>query len=336
MKSSDIMIENILSKLDTDRYADLSIEELRVLYEIDESCDKKLSDYIDIRDNYNDFCKMFGRKQVARSFDEINLNTIAYIGNLFIDRRLQTHNLKYVLGSLIGNNRIANLENLEIVYGYLFVSDINEYYSMLSNLRVVKLLCVTLLDDSCIDLSFIEKVESMDLNINNLQNLKYPNKVNSLVINAPNEKNSNLHFPSNLKKLEIKYLENAKGIVFPNSLESLSLNNLECAKGLVLPNNLKDLYLHNLKSTKNLVLNNGLEILELSSIKELDGIVFPNSIKGLDIRNVHNLNDLVLPTSIEKIHINNYELGKKYNLTNIDILIFDKLNEDYKVKKLNI
>ena len=330
------MIEDVLNKLDNDRYADLSVEELRVLYEIDESCDKKLSDYIGTRDNYNDFCKMFGRKHIACSFDEINLNTIAYIGNLFIDRRLPTYNLRYVLGSLIGKNRIANLENLEIVYGYLFVSDINEYYSMLSNLRVVKLLCVTLLDDSCIDLSFIEKVESMDLNINNLQNLKYPNKVNSLVINAPNEKNSNLHFPSNLKKLEIKYLENAKGIVFPNSLESLSLNNLECAKGLVLPNNLKDLYLHNLKSTKNLVLNNGLEILELSSIKELDGIVFPNSIKGLDIRNVHNLNDLVLPTSIEKIHINNYELGKKYNLTNIDILIFDKLNEDYKVKKLNI
>lgn len=158
------MIEDVLNKLDNDRYADLSVEELRVLYEIDESCDKKLSDYIGTRDNYNDFCKMFGRKHIACSFDEINLNTIAYIGNLFIDRRLPTHNLKYVLGSLIGKNRIANLENLEIVYGYLFVSDINEYYSMLSNLRIVNLLCVILLDDSLIDLGYIDKVEKLELN----------------------------------------------------------------------------------------------------------------------------------------------------------------------------
>lgn len=321
------MIEDVLTKLDNNEYCELDINELRLLYEIDEVSNKSLINYIEYRDCYDDFCKMFGYSHVARTPDEITIDTVAYIGNLFIDRKMPTYNLRYVVGSL----SIAikeNLENLENVYNYLFISD-NEYYKILSNLKMVNYLCVSSLEKN-VDLSLIEKIDTLDINVNSLKNNKYPIILNNLIINV---RDNNYFFPNNIKNLDIRYLSDAKGIIFPSSLESLKISCLESAKGLVLPSNLKELYLHQLKDTKYLRLNDGLEILELNNIKKLDGLILPDSIKKLDIRNVLNLDDFICPKSIEKLHINNVEMAKKYNLNDIDILIYERI-ETNKIKKL--
>ena len=320
------MIEDVLNKLDNNEYCELDINELRILYEIDEVSNISLKDYIEYRDKYNDFCKMFGSSHIACSSDEITIDTIAYIGNLFIDRKMPTYNLRYVVGSL----SIAikeNLENLENVYNYLFISD-NEYYKVLSNLKMVNYLCISSLEKN-VDLSLIEKIDTLDINVNSLKNNKYPTILNSLNINV---RDNNYFFPDNIKNLEIRYLKDAKGLILPDDLESLKIDGLESAKGLVLPSNLKELYLRHLKVTKYLRLNNGLEVLELSNIKSLDGLIFPDSIRKLDIRSVLSLEDFIKPKNIEELYINNMGMTKDYNLNDIDVLRFDRVDAN-KIKK---
>lgn len=61
------MIEEIKQKLDNDINYNLSIEELKILYGIDYNIDESLEEHRKKRNNYLDFCKMFGLLHVARS-----------------------------------------------------------------------------------------------------------------------------------------------------------------------------------------------------------------------------------------------------------------------------
>ena len=105
------MLERLLDKIGINNKCNLSIEELRILYEIDHSLDINLDFVRRHRNNYEDFCKIFGKKYVARTSSDIDENTICYVGDLVIDKKLPTYNLRYVYGDL--DCRLDNVYNLE-------------------------------------------------------------------------------------------------------------------------------------------------------------------------------------------------------------------------------
>ena len=109
--------EKLIKKLDIDINCELSVEELKLLYSIDYDIDYELFEYIDKRDNYyEDFCKIFGKEHVASTPSSITENTIAYIGDLSIYKKLPTYNLKYIYGDLDYRlDKVYNLENLKLI-----------------------------------------------------------------------------------------------------------------------------------------------------------------------------------------------------------------------------
>ena len=131
------MLEKIKTKLDRDINCDLNIEELKLLYFMDNDEYENLDYYHKNRNNYKDFCKIFGKDFVAQSIDEINENTIAYVGNLKIDYPLPTYNLKYIYGNLDYRlDKVYNLENLEVIYSDAYFPKL-EKAEGLENLRIV-------------------------------------------------------------------------------------------------------------------------------------------------------------------------------------------------------
>ena len=84
------MINDIISKLEIYSNCKLGIEELKVLYEIDTTIYNDLSQYRDKRNNYEDFCRIFDKKYIARTPSEVNENTICYIGDLLLEYSMPT------------------------------------------------------------------------------------------------------------------------------------------------------------------------------------------------------------------------------------------------------
>ena len=108
------MIEEIKAKLDSNIDSDLSIEELKILYDKDNNI--MYFKYKYKRNNYADFCKIFGKEHVACTPSSITEDTICYVDDLTIEKKLPTYNLKYVYGNIIYElQKVYNLENLELI-----------------------------------------------------------------------------------------------------------------------------------------------------------------------------------------------------------------------------
>lgn len=208
------MLKDICKKMEIDPKCELTKEELNVLYEFDNYLGN-LDEYRNKRNNYLDFCKMFGQSYVAQALKEINENTIAYVGNLYIDEVLPTYNLRYVCGDIVYYlETIENFENLEMVYGDAYFDKISKYNGM-ENLR----------------------------KITGRLSLYHMNKENDL---------STIDYVS---KLYISDLENAKGFILPQHLNKLFLlnkHNLGNAELLELSDNLKDIFIDNIESIRGL------------------------------------------------------------------------------------
>ena len=223
------MIENILDKISKDLNCDLNIEELRLLYELD-SLAEPLRVYRDNRDHkvrYNDFCKLFGSLHVACTPNEINEDTIAYVGGLFIANPISTYNLKYIYGTLLyANKQLYNLENLEIVYLDAMINFIDKYEG-LDNLKMVgNFLELNYIQEG--DLSDIKYVKSLGLaNVHTLKNIKFPNSVERLYLNKL-ESSEYFDTPNNLKYISIP--KELYPMNLPNEIEQDAYN----AKTLVL------------------------------------------------------------------------------------------------------
>ena len=102
----DNVLENIKEKLKKDSNYDLSISELDVL----SKC------------SYETIKQIFGKDFVARTPNEITINTICYVGDLDIKESLPTYNLRYIFGDLdICINNI-NLENLKFISRFIYHS----------------------------------------------------------------------------------------------------------------------------------------------------------------------------------------------------------------------
>ena len=259
------MLEEIKRKIINNNDCDLSIEELKILYEIDTTLYSDISEYREKRNNYEDFCKMFGSLHVARSPQEINIDTIAYIGNLYVEEELPTYNLRYIYGNLIYySKQIKNLENLEIVYNDKFDWTIKfdsiEKYEGLDNLRIVPRFYFDYLYGD-VDMSSIEYVETLSVdNLHDVFNIRWPQKIDNVHLENLISISSTFKFPNNLEGLYLLDLKEIYDLKFPDNIKILNLMNLEKFDNLKLPCNLKTLYIPSLDAIKGLTIYDDLNV----------------------------------------------------------------------------
>ena len=262
------MYETIINKLNNDIECELFIDELKYIYEDNI---KEFESIRIFRNNYNDLCKLFGKKHVACTLEEINQDTICYIGDLVIDSKLPIYNLRYIYGSLQYKlNDIINLENLEIVAGYLNINNSNNY-DELCNLKYVSSLKIS--------------------NINNISSLNYFIKSLDLItildlkFTSENIVN-NLDISDNIKILVLENIESIKEVSLPNSLIELQLlssyHRFTVKETVLKVNNLSNLQELKVGASVNisrLQLPSNLKKLHLSSILSIDNSILPDKLK---------------------------------------------------------
>lgn len=116
------MKEELIKKLDENIYCDLSLEEIKLLYGIDYEYDEEFIEYQIDRDNhFNDLSKILDPKYIVDDMDDIDENTICFVGELTIDDNIPTYNLQYVYGEIYIDYRYSNLDNLEKVYDNIYI-----------------------------------------------------------------------------------------------------------------------------------------------------------------------------------------------------------------------
>ena len=115
------MLKKIMKKVDQNSRCKLSIEELKKIYNTEYNSYSDITLVFRIFSSRNiarDLIDLYGRDKVALNTDELDESTICYVGDLIIDEKLPTYNLKYVYGSIFYNlDSVYNLENLEMVAG---------------------------------------------------------------------------------------------------------------------------------------------------------------------------------------------------------------------------
>ena len=212
------MIQTLINKLKIDFNCELTMEELKLLYYIDNKYINELEQYRVKRDAYIDFVKLFGSKYVACKKEEINENTICFVGSLSIDKRMPTYNLKYIYGSLIYRlDEIYNLENLEIVYKVACFNSVHEFEGV-DNLRMILgELSIGLVN--YVDLHEIEYVKKLILSsIEDYNNLLLPSEVFDLRLNNINSLYG-FEIPDSLKYLRVGKRLSLRGIEVPDYLK---------------------------------------------------------------------------------------------------------------------
>lgn len=215
------MLDEIKKKLNDDINCRLDIRELKILYEIDDKLLENIDEYRNLRNNYEDLCTLFGKEHIATSINDINENTICFVGNLEINKELPTYNLRYIYGSLNYNLfEVTNLENLEIIYGSAsFLPLMN--YEGLENLKIVT------------DSLFFSILESIDLST--IDYVKYLNTGTfSMTIDT-----STVSFPKIVEQLYIPFVNNVKNVRLPQGLKCINVLTLDSIRGLRLSSSTK-------------------------------------------------------------------------------------------------
>ena len=110
-----------------------------IILKLKNNIDLKLDELQMIRNfsDYNTLCNIFGKKHVARIPEEINEETICYVGDLIIEKIYPTYNLKYIFGILNYTlDEVYNLENLIFVEDSVFFNFIKNAFG-LENLKYI-------------------------------------------------------------------------------------------------------------------------------------------------------------------------------------------------------
>ena len=265
------MIDSVIGKIEDNPNCELTKEEVKLLYGI--NCDIKIDirNYLFMRDKYLDLKKVFNESQIATTKEEITENTICYIGDLVIDSKLPIYNLRYIYGSLQYKlNDIINLENLEIVAGYLNINNSNNY-DELCNLKYVSSLKIS--------------------NINNISSLNYFIKSLDLItildlkFTSENIVN-NLDISDNIKILVLENIESIKEVSLPNSLIELQLlssyHSFTVKETVLKVNNLSNLQELKVGASVNisrLQLPSNLKKIHLSSLLSIENSILPDKLK---------------------------------------------------------
>ena len=316
-KEHDMKLLTLIDKK-VNKNIELSLDELKFLYEIDNEIDgfgykkdPRIQEIKNKRNQKNDCLLIFNVKEseVALSQNEWKSNPKRFkvlLDNLEINKSNNINDffrLKYICGNLyLGNLKEANdiiittkisdyivLNNLTFINSLTINKNIGGYLD-LSKLRIAQNLILPEIIGGDLELGCLKKVENLVLpkivkrglnlrSLTNAQNLILPEFIGGY--------------------LDLSSIQNASNLIISQNISGyLSLQNLTTANGLVLPKRVGSfLDLRSLLSTDTLVLP--IEIggnLYLDSLTSAENLEIPLHIGGyVDLRSLQSVDGLKLP-----------------------------------------
>ena len=355
-KERDMKLLTLIDKK-VNKNIELSLDELKFLYEIDNEIDgfgykkdPRIQEIQSKRNQKKDCALIYNiiEDEVALSQNEWKSNPKRFkvlLGDLEINKSNNINDffrLKYICGNLyLDNLKEANdiiittkisgyivLNNLTFINSLTINKNIGGYLD-LSKLRIAQNLILPEIIGGDLELGCLKKVENLVLpkivkrglnlkSLTNAQNLILPEFIGGY--------------------LDLSSIQNASNLIISQNISGyLSLQNLTTANGLVLPKRVGSfLDLRSLLSADTLVLP--LEIggnLYLDSLTSANGLVFPSYVGGyIDLRSLQSTEGLKLPYgfNLNKLRCSNdikneiMENPDKYFMT-------PSINEE-KIKKL--
>ncbi len=329
---------------------ELTIEELRFLYEIDRkivgfgySKDPRIKEIINNRNIKKDLSLVFkcSENEIGTNINDIhNKKLICYYGDN-LNLRLLTNAKRLVLPKIINCNLYLN--SLTSAKGLVLPETINGDL-VLNSLTSVKGLILPKVINGSLDLSGLTSTKGLVLpetingalylgGLKSAEGLVLPKTMNgSLFLDSLTSANG-LVLPKTINgDLYLSGLTSAEGLVLPEIINGyLFLDSLTSANGLVLPKTINgSLFLRGLTSAEGLVLPETINgSLNLFSLTSAEGLILPETIKGsLYLYDLLSTEELVLP--------NNFECG--YIVTGFDTIFprdFYKYQKDIVEEEVN-
>ena len=355
-KERDMKLLTLIDKK-VNKNIELSLDELKFLYEIDNEIDgfgykkdPRIQEIKNKRNQKNDCLLIFNVKEseVALSQNEWESNPKRFkvlLGDLEINKSNNINDffrLKYICGNLyLGNLKEANdiiittkisgyivLNNLTFINSLIINKNIGGYLD-LSKLRIAQNLILPEIIGGDLELGCLKKVENLVLpkivkrglnlrSLTNAQNLILPEFIGGY--------------------LDLSSIQNASNLMISQNISGyLSLQNLTTANGLVLPKRVGSfLDLRSLLSADTLVLP--LEIggnLYLDSLTSANGLVFPSYVGGyIDLRSLQSTKGLKLPYGFNLNRLRCSNDIKNEIMENPDKYFMEPSINEEKIKKL--
>ncbi len=278
-KSSDMeKLTKISRKYQT---SDLTLEELRFLYQIDDRIegfgygeDPRIEEILKERDYKQDLVKIFDcdSDEISNDVSDIlkGKKVKYFYGNLDLSSLNTLDGIslpQFIIGGGLNLSGLSHLEGVvlpEYIYGTLNLENVKEVKDVVFPKEVF----------GALRFNSLEKVPEDGLNL--------PKKVKD--------------------DLWLSHLKSAKGVQFPVELgRDLGLNGLETTEGLELPDELfGDLWLNGLKSAVGLRLPSILhESLWLNSLENVEGLCLPKFLGGgLGLKSLKSVRGLKFPTQL--------------------------------------
>ncbi len=327
------MLEELINKLAKDIRCELTIEEIKMLYGMDNEFNDTFIHCLIHRNAYDDLLKIFKKNQIAQTREEITENTIVFLGGLVIDKVLPTYNLKYIYGELLYTlDEIYNLENLELIVGDLTIPNVKEYVGLENICNVLGVIELSEKNNN-LDFSVIDFEADFELtNYDDKSNIVFPKSIKSMEINTLDVKRTS-NLPDSLQYLTINNVKNISGFKCPRNLkylkiilydlykreklasilntygefmgispDELDIDNPKIISDLKLNDNLEELELF-IDKLISFTLPNNLVSLNLPITEEINNIVLPITLKRLFLSKIEDISNLVLPDNLEELHI---------------------------------
>ena len=354
-KERDMKLLTLIDKK-VNKNIELSLDELKFLYEIDNEIDgfgykkdPRIQEIQSKRNQKKDCALIYNisEDEVALSQNEWESNPKRFkvlLGDLEINKSNNINDffrLKYICGNLyLGNLKEANdiiittkisgyivLNNLTFINSLTINKNIGGYLD-LSKLRIAQNLILPEIIGGDLELGCLKKVENLVLpkivkrglnlkSLTNAQNLILPEFIGGY--------------------LDLSSIQNASNLIISQNISGyLSLQNLTTANGLVLPKRVGSfLDLRSLLSADTLVLP--LEIggnLYLDSLTSANGLVFPSYVGGyIDLRSLQSTEGLKLPYGFNLNRLKCPDNVKNEILANPDKYFMEPPINEEKIKK---
>ena len=323
---------------------ELSIEELRFLYEIDEYIvgfghkhDPRIYEIISKRDIYKDLSKVFNYDVKAREDNYINniLNGIIMRPDdpLFPKIIIKNHPFLQNIENMIFPDVVIGdifLGGTESIKNTTFPKRINIGLKNHGDLHVGVGRKDTLLENVLFpeeisgDLDIAANVMkhvsfprivhgNVSLKINNYSDIVLPEEVQG-TFNLDIKDSQDITLPKKIgKAITITSLgPNIGSLKFPNVCWSIELPDIKYGNGLILPKMLQDdLILANLIYAENIILPETVGgTLDLSKLIDGTNLILPSTIgENLDLRSLNSMKGIILPKKINgNLHISNYAI----------------------------
>lgn len=302
------LLTYIYTKCKNNNNTELSIEELRFLYEIDNEIvgfgyikDPRIEEIKNKRDIINDLNIIF---------KEFNKSHQTYHGSIEFFRNLTSAKGLVLPENILGNLDLEKLKDSEgIIFPKRIIGNIN-----LRNLISTKKLVLPELVIGNLDLRSLTNAEEIifpeevdgDIRLGSLENakgLKFPKKVGGYFSLGKLTSLDGLSLPEKIEGgLYLDGLTSAEGLKLPKKIEGgLYLNGLTSVEGLKLPEEINgDLCLNSITSVENLILPKRINgRLELKSLTTAKTLIMPEYIgRDLYLNGLTSANGLKLPKEI--------------------------------------